>query len=83
VEYARENIRFNSIIPGGVDTPRNRTLPPEWMNGLLQHTPMGRMARPEKISNVVVFLASDAASFVTGAAINVDGGFTSTQGAVR
>jgi NAD(P)-dependent dehydrogenase (short-subunit alcohol dehydrogenase family) len=76
VEYAKENIRVNSVIPGVVDTPRNRTLPQDWMAGLLRHTPMGRMARPEEISNAVVFLASDAASFVTGTDVVVDGGFT-------
>jgi NAD(P)-dependent dehydrogenase (short-subunit alcohol dehydrogenase family) len=76
VEYAKENIRVNSVIPGVVDTPRNHTLPQDWMAGLLRHTPMGRMARPEEISNAVVFLASDAASFVTGTDVVVDGGFT-------
>jgi len=77
VEYAKENIRINSVIPGVVDTPRNRTLPQPWMDDLLRHTPMGRMAAPEEISNAVVFLASDAASFITGTALTVDGGFTS------
>jgi NAD(P)-dependent dehydrogenase (short-subunit alcohol dehydrogenase family) len=76
VEYAKQNIRINCVIPGVVDTPRNRTLPPEWSRGLLRHTPMGRMARPEEISNAVVFLASDAASFITGTSLVVDGGFT-------
>jgi NAD(P)-dependent dehydrogenase (short-subunit alcohol dehydrogenase family) len=76
VEYARQNIRINCVVPGVVDTPRNRTLPPEWSRDLLRHTPMGRMARPEEISNAVVFLASDAASFITGTSVVVDGGFT-------
>jgi len=76
VEYAKQNIRVNCVIPGVVDTPRNRTLPAEWAGDLLRHTPMGRMARPDEISAAVVFLASDAASFVTGTSIVVDGGFT-------
>jgi 3alpha(or 20beta)-hydroxysteroid dehydrogenase len=76
VEYAKQNIRVNCVIPGVVDTPRNRTLPAEWLADLMRHSPMGRMARPEEISNAVVFLASDAASFVTGTSIVVDGGFT-------
>jgi len=75
VEYARENIRVNCVIPGVVDTPRNRSLPPEWSHDLLRHTPMGRMARPEEISNAVVFLASDAASFITGTSLVIDGGY--------
>jgi NAD(P)-dependent dehydrogenase (short-subunit alcohol dehydrogenase family) len=75
VEYAKQNIRVNCVIPGVVDTPRNRSLSPEWSNDLLRHTPMGRMARPEEISNAVVFLASDAASFITGTSLVVDGGY--------
>jgi NAD(P)-dependent dehydrogenase (short-subunit alcohol dehydrogenase family) len=76
VEYAKQNIRVNCVIPGVVDTPRNRTLPPDWLADLLRHSPMGRMARPEEISSAVVFLASDAASFITGTSLVVDGGFT-------
>jgi NAD(P)-dependent dehydrogenase (short-subunit alcohol dehydrogenase family) len=76
VEYAKQNIRINCVIPGVVDTPRNRTLPLEWSRDLLRHTPLGRMARPEEISSAVVFLASDAASFITGTSLVVDGGFT-------
>jgi 3alpha(or 20beta)-hydroxysteroid dehydrogenase len=75
VEYAKQNIRVNCVIPGVVDTPRNRSLSPEWSSDLLRHTPMGRMARPEEISNAVVFLVSDAASFITGTSLVVDGGY--------
>ncbi len=76
VEYATQNIRVNAVIPGVVDTPRNRSLSAEWLDALLNHTPMRRMARPEEISNAVVFLASDYASFITGTALVVDGGYT-------
>jgi NAD(P)-dependent dehydrogenase (short-subunit alcohol dehydrogenase family) len=76
VEYAREKIRVNCIHPGIIDTPRNRTLAPGWLAGLLDGTPMGRMASPEEIANSVLFLASDASSYMTGASLVVDGGYT-------
>src|SRR6516225_2487550 len=76
VEYAPEKIRVNCIQPGIVDTPRNRTLPPGWLAGLLEGTPMRRMASPEEIANAVLFLASDASSYMTGASLVVDGGYT-------
>jgi NAD(P)-dependent dehydrogenase (short-subunit alcohol dehydrogenase family) len=76
VEYAREKIRVNCIHPGIIDTPRNRTLPPGWLAGLLDATPMGRMASPEEIANAVLFLASDASSYMTGTSLVVDGGYT-------
>jgi NAD(P)-dependent dehydrogenase (short-subunit alcohol dehydrogenase family) len=76
VEYARENIRVNCIHPGIIDTPRNRTLAPGWLAGLLERTPMARMASPEEIANAVLFLASDASSYMTGTSLVVDGGYT-------
>jgi NAD(P)-dependent dehydrogenase (short-subunit alcohol dehydrogenase family) len=76
VEYARENIRVNCIHPGIIDTPRNRSLSPDWLASLLRGTPMGRMAAPEEIANAVLFLASDASSYMTGTSLVVDGGYT-------
>ena len=76
VEYARENIRVNCIHPGVIDTPRNENLPPDWKKTLLDSTPMGRMGSPEEVANAVVFLASDAASFITGSSLVIDGGYT-------
>lgn len=75
-EYAHEGIRVNCIHPGILDTPRNRTLPPDWMDGLLRKTPMGRMAAPSEIASCVIFLLSDAASYVTGSSLVADGGYT-------
>jgi len=76
VEYAREKIRVNCIHPGIIDTPRNRTLAPDWLAALIDRTPMGRMASPEEIANAVLFLASDASSYMTGTSLVVDGGYT-------
>ncbi|WP_239025065.1 SDR family NAD(P)-dependent oxidoreductase [Rhodoligotrophos defluvii] len=75
-EYARENIRVNCIHPGVVDTPRNQTLPPDWLEGLLRKTPLGRMAAPREIASAVLFLLSNEASYVTGTSLVVDGGYT-------
>jgi 3alpha(or 20beta)-hydroxysteroid dehydrogenase len=76
VQYGRENIRVNAIHPGLIDTPRNASISPEWRDQMLRDTPLGRMAKPEEIANAVAFLASDAASFVTGASLVADGGMT-------
>jgi cyclopentanol dehydrogenase len=75
VEYAPENIRVNAIHPGIIDTPRNRSLPPEWLQGLLDDTPLGRMAHPREIASAVLFLLSDASSYITGSSLVVDGGY--------
>ncbi|MBL8653465.1 MAG: SDR family oxidoreductase, partial [Alphaproteobacteria bacterium] len=66
----------NSIHPGLVDTPRNKNISDEWRKEMLRDTPLGRMADPAEIANAVAFLASDAASFMTGSAMIVDGGMT-------
>jgi NAD(P)-dependent dehydrogenase (short-subunit alcohol dehydrogenase family) len=75
VEYAAENIRVNCIHPGIIDTPRNRTLPPEWLQGLLDDTPLGRMAAAREIAGAVLFLLSNASSYMTGSSLVVDGGY--------
>jgi NAD(P)-dependent dehydrogenase (short-subunit alcohol dehydrogenase family) len=78
VEYAEKNIRVNAICPGLIGTPPIL----EWMKdenvkkSLLGVEPIGRAGRPEEIGNAVAWLFSDAASFVTGASIPVDGGLT-------
>ncbi|MSP89152.1 MAG: glucose 1-dehydrogenase [Alphaproteobacteria bacterium] len=77
VEYARQNIRVNAVLPGVVATPRNASLPADWAKHLIDQTPLGRIAQPDEIAPAYVFLASDEASFVTGASLVVDGGYTS------
>lgn len=75
LDYAKKGIRVNAVCPGYVTTPLLEERGLE-LEELAKLHPMGRLGTPEEIANVVVFLASDAASFVTGASYLVDGGFT-------
>jgi NAD(P)-dependent dehydrogenase (short-subunit alcohol dehydrogenase family) len=77
LRYAGDGIRINSVHPGPVDTPmqaKDRGTPIEQQN--LDMLMLDRFARPEEVADVVVFLASARASFMTGAEVFVDGGFT-------
>lgn len=76
VEFAADGIRINSIHPGIIATPMMKDVPPEAQEQLVALTPMGRMGQPEEIGATVVFLLSAEASFITGAEIVIDGGFT-------
>lgn len=77
-EWAREGIRVNAVAPGYVATELVETLE---RNGQMsresieRRTPMGRLARPEEIAQAIGFLASDAASYITGTVLSVDGGW--------
>jgi NAD(P)-dependent dehydrogenase (short-subunit alcohol dehydrogenase family) len=86
LDYAPDNIRVNCVCPGAIDTPMLR-----WAASLDDHpervieacrklAPLGRLGRPEEIARVIVFLASDWASFISGAVITADGGLLAPTG---
>ncbi len=82
VEYAAQGIRVNCVCPGTIDTPMLRKAmesapdPPAFLKMLQDGHPVGRIGSAEEVASAVLFLASDEASFVTGAALSVDGGYT-------
>jgi NAD(P)-dependent dehydrogenase (short-subunit alcohol dehydrogenase family) len=78
VEFARSGIRANALCPGPIETPLLAELlaDPARRQRRLVHIPIGRFGRPEEIANAALFLASDESSFMTGAALVVDGGIT-------
>ena len=78
IEWAPHNIRVNSICPGFVETDMTKGLTSKesLRNYLTSKIPLGRLAKPEEISNIAIFLASPAASYITGTCIVADGGWT-------
>ncbi|HUY29284.1 MAG TPA: SDR family oxidoreductase [Candidatus Binataceae bacterium] len=82
IEYARDGVRVNCICPGAIHTPLLQPAleMPGFADRFREAIPMGRLGKPEEMANVVLFLASDLASFVTGAAIVADGGQTAKTG---
>jgi len=74
LEYAKQNIRVNCICPGGVDTPILDMVPTTHRATIAKTNPMERLAQPEEIANMALFLASDDSSFATGGVFVVDGG---------
>lgn len=78
LEYAKSNITINAICPGVIDTPmieRFAKTDSSVLNQLIQSEPMGRLGRPDEIADAVLWLASPAASFMTGHSLVVDGGW--------
>ena len=79
LEYAARGIRINAICPGLIQTPMSDQMiaagQGHALRAMEKSIPMGRVGRPEEIANAVLWLCSDAASYVTGQSISVDGGF--------
>ena len=77
VELASYNIRVNAVSPGMIETPMIASIKqdPKTIEGLLARVPMHRVGKPEEVSNLVLFLASDESSYMTGSTVVVDGGW--------
>lgn len=77
IELAPYNIRVNVISPGVIETPMIDSIKqdPKSMEGILARVPMRRVGRPEEVSNLVLFLASDESSYMTGSTVVIDGGW--------
>ncbi|MCX7982526.1 MAG: 3-oxoacyl-[acyl-carrier-protein] reductase [Syntrophales bacterium] len=73
-EFASRNICINAVAPGFIETDMTRDISAEVRNEMLEMIPLGRFGAPEDVAGVVVFLASDEASYITGQVIHVNGG---------
>lgn len=81
-EFGPQGVRVNVVAPGVVETPLTAQIRAnaEWYNAYAEKSALGRWSRPDELAGAVVYLASDASSFVTGSTINVDGGWTAIDG---
>lgn len=73
-EVASRNVTVNAVAPGFIETDMTRDLPEAHKESLLANVPLGRLGQPEEVAAVVAFLASDAAAYVTGSTLHVNGG---------
>jgi NAD(P)-dependent dehydrogenase (short-subunit alcohol dehydrogenase family) len=82
VELGPQGVRVNAVAPGIVDTPLTAQIHavPEWSEAYASKSALGRWSRPDELAGAVVYLASDASSFVTGSQLFVDGGWTAVDG---
>lgn len=74
--WAKDNVRVNAISPGPFPKPETQEKEPEFIARLAEKVPLGRMGRPEELKGMIVLLASDAGSYITGQNFLVDGGWT-------
>ncbi|MFI6603342.1 SDR family NAD(P)-dependent oxidoreductase [Nonomuraea sp. NPDC050536] len=81
-EFGPSGVRVNAVAPGVVETPLTKQIKdnPEWYDAYAAKSALGRWAQAEEMAGAVVYLASDAASFVTGSVLYVDGGWTAVDG---
>ncbi len=75
-EFGGKGITVNAVAPGFIDTEMVRSVPEDILGQLAARTPLGRLGRADEVANAYLFLASEEASFITGAVLNVDGGLT-------
>ena len=74
--YAHDNIRVNAVAPGYVDTPILASVPKEMKDAMANQLPVGRVGEDTEIASLICYLLSDDATFITGAIVPIDGGFT-------
>ena len=81
-EVGPQGVRVNALAPGVVETPLTAQIKadPDWYRAYAEKSALGRWARPEEMAGAIVYLASDAASFVTGSLLVVDGGWLAVDG---
>jgi NAD(P)-dependent dehydrogenase (short-subunit alcohol dehydrogenase family) len=81
-ELGPRGVRVNAVAPGVVETPLTAPIQqdPAWYRAYAEKPALGRWARPEEVAGAIVYLASDAASYVTGSVLVVDGGWTAVDG---
>lgn len=77
-EFGSRNITVNVVAPGFIDTDMTRGLPEEQRRALMEQVPLGRLGETEDVANAVAFLASDAAGYITGETLHVNGGMLMT-----
>ena len=77
MEYAKDNVQVNAVSPGIIDTPILGNNTPEMTEAFSAATPIGRLGKPEEVANLILFLSSNEADFITGQVWKVDGGWGS------